>query len=161
MARKRALQRWGYIYSKLRGHTSIYMACFEIPGKKEWTKDTASTSTSLRPHILSNRKSQRNCKLLRKPVHMAWLVWLWPRTTGGGQCPSSTGYRWWRHPCDVSEEIQSLKFRKSCYTQYNSVNNATISITHFHHDIFRPQRAIIRCLSYAKMSTECTLFHIT
>jgi hypothetical protein len=37
----------------------------------------------------------------------------------------------------------------SNYTQYNSVNNATISITPSLHDMFRPQTAITRYLSYA------------
>jgi hypothetical protein len=45
----------------------------------------------------------------------------------------------------------ALKFN-FYYTQYNSVNNATISITSSLHDMFRPQTDIIRCLSYVWMS---------
>jgi hypothetical protein len=51
----------------------------------------------------------------------------------------------------------------SFYTQYNSINNATIFITPSLHNMFRPQAAIIRCLSYGKLfhCIECALYHIT
>jgi hypothetical protein len=43
-------------------------------------------------------------------------------------------------------------------TQYNSVKNLTIPITPSSHDMFRPQTAIFRCLSYAKLF-HCPLTH--
>jgi hypothetical protein len=50
------------------------MAYGEIPYKEGWTKGTNCNSWSVRRSILSKRKSQFNCKLLRKPVHAAQSV---------------------------------------------------------------------------------------
>jgi hypothetical protein len=44
-------------------------------------------------------------------------------------------------------------------TQYNSVKNATTPITPSSQDMFRPQTAIFRCLSYAKTIPLSTYSH--
>jgi hypothetical protein len=44
-------------------------------------------------------------------------------------------------------------------TQYNSVKNATTPIAPSSHDMFRPQTAIFRCLSYARTVPLSTYSH--
>jgi hypothetical protein len=78
---------------KLWSHTSSNTAYCEIPHKEGSIKVTYYNSWSFRPCILSDRRNQRNCKLLRKPVHLTRIVWHRPWTTGGGSSPSSADYR--------------------------------------------------------------------
>jgi hypothetical protein len=60
------------------------------------------------------------------------------------------------------EFVLSIKLYELFYTQYNTINNANISITPSPHDMFRPQTAIITCLSYAKTVSlyRMSTFHI-
>jgi hypothetical protein len=56
---------------------------------------------------------------LRKPVHAAQIVWHWPWTAGGSSSPRSADYRRRNlpvkfRPCDVSQQIRSLKLGKAC-----------------------------------------------
>jgi hypothetical protein len=55
--------------------------------------------------------------------------------------------------CCLYSCLQSscLATRWSNPLQYNSVNNANISIIFYLHNMFRPQTVIVRCLSYAKI----------
>jgi hypothetical protein len=46
--------------------------------------------------------------------------------------------------------VTAIGHLRFSYSQYNSVNNVTISITPSLRDMFRPQTAVIRCFSYAK-----------
>jgi len=55
-----------------------YLVSCEIPFETESTKSTNCCSWSCRTQISPARESQRDFRLLGKPVHASWLMWRKP-----------------------------------------------------------------------------------
>jgi hypothetical protein len=126
------------------------MAYCEIPHKDRWSKGNNWNSWYFRPSILCKRKSQCNCKLIRKPVHAAQSC----DTDNEGRVEArvqallttvdenpSVKFR----PCDVWKEIRSLKLEKACgiddipneYLRHLP-RRALVHITHLFNHCLRP-----------------------